>query len=392
MVIYATLTMDMIAWCRNSCPRVFQRETLLSNKFLRAKISWWKLQTFVLIFLVISTAFWVVYTCLVAEIDGRDQVEIGFQEVYDHATNIHSPGSRIKKQNSAEMNKKSLLQKEIMYNNANQTQFYKQARNYAEWRSDINDTLPMKKLGLFYGKFSQRSYDISIHLLQQTQVLFDMANVTYFLYAGSLLGSYRHHGIIPWDDDIDIIVPKGQQLLIRKAILTAEPGLILDTSMTMRWKLFTLRSRPIVGYTWSWPYVDISFYLENGTHIRDSDPKFQNYSYKKADIFPLLNRPFHHLLLPAPIKTEIVLAKNYNLEYCFSGHYSHKIEALLPKYAFVGCSQLVNFPFVVRSRLGNASWKETLEIQGRVLQWFVKNATGYNFHSCPLCLKPFYLN
>lgn len=50
--------------------------------------------------------------------------------------------------------------------------------------------------------------NISLEILKDVHSFCAGHNTTYFLAYGTLLGAIRHKGFIPWDDDVDIMMPR----------------------------------------------------------------------------------------------------------------------------------------------------------------------------------------
>ena len=193
------------------------------------------------------------------------------------------------------------------------------------------------------------------------------ANITVFMYGGTLIGSYRHHGFIPWDDDVDIIVNGSDKERVVEVLERLEPNYKLyyggDPSASSPWKFYSdeIHSK-FIHKPFKWPYVDMFFFWENSTHIFDEHSR--EYSFSKSKVFPLVQRPFMDARFPAPCDTKSVLDTNYVIELCRSRSFSHMME--VPMFTFstqdVPCERLTNyFPFVHRINAAG-SVNETLRM------------------------------
>ena len=49
---------------------------------------------------------------------------------------------------------------------------------------------------------------LSILLLEEFDRACKELNLSYSVYAGTAIGAIRHGGFIPWDDDVDVCMPR----------------------------------------------------------------------------------------------------------------------------------------------------------------------------------------
>lgn len=83
---------------------------------------------------------------------------------------------------------------------------------------------------------------IMIELLEYFDRICRENNIKYSLIGGSLIGAIRHKGIIPWDDDIDVILTKKEYLKLIQ---------ILENKNDSRYKLLTINN--CRGYNFPFP-------------------------------------------------------------------------------------------------------------------------------------------
>lgn len=97
-------------------------------------------------------------------------------------------------------------------------------------------------------------------------------NLTYYLSNGTLLGAVKYRGFIPWDDDVDILMPREDyNRLMRLAEIDSE-----------NWELLSRERK----YAWKVPFAKLS---HKHTILKETSADFGCEMGINLDIFPLDN-------------------------------------------------------------------------------------------------------
>ncbi len=180
---------------------------------------------------------------------------------------------------------------------------------------------------------------IMLELLKAFDAVCTQYDLQYTLFAGTLLGAVRHQGFIPWDDDLDVIMPRQDFDRLQQLGQSAfGSGLYtFQTVFSEHWPMFFSKLR-----------MDGTACMEK---IRPTDRQMHQGIY--IDIFPCDNASDHMLVRRLQfLASKVVIAKSLYRR-------GYETDSLKKKCFLAFCRLLPTRPFLRLCKLrsaGSSRW------------------------------------
>ncbi|XP_012940518.1 uncharacterized protein LOC101855430 [Aplysia californica] len=202
----------------------------------------------------------------------------------------------------------------------------------------------------------------SMNNLEQKQIMYAMLsatqaftafNISYFIRGGSLLGYWRHHGRMPWDEDVDILVDSGKWPLA-KQVLSCLPDLQLNMGADYMWKLFHKDAQLWRDETFiKFPYIDIFLYKADSGHVWPLTIWMKLVTMPAEWTLPTIKGVFEGWPVNIPREPIKILERLYGRVStdCYSQIFLRRQRHLIPRkeWTHIPCSLLQGiYPHVVR--------------------------------------------
>ncbi len=151
-------------------------------------------------------------------------------------------------------------------------------------------------------------------LLQNIHLVFEKEKIEYIMTGGTLLGAIRHQGIIPWDDDADLIVlneePDNLLLILNNNLQKYNPHERLISKKHIKGNLIQV-------YFKNHPKTMIDIFFINKEKNKYTYRFPYNIQYHKEfflhdEIYPIKSYKFGDLILNGPNNPFNYLTRTYN--------------------------------------------------------------------------------
>jgi GR25 family glycosyltransferase involved in LPS biosynthesis len=143
---------------------------------------------------------------------------------------------------------------------------------------------------------------VAVDLLKLISEKAKCFNIELWLSYGSMLGCIRHGGIMPWDDDIDLSINEKDYSRFSDALKSSNKLdfdiFYFGVEKIPYCKIWLVEQPKIMGYTYSFPFVDIWFQNDTSKMVVFKD----GMRYNKSVYYPGREMVFEKSLLKIPSK------------------------------------------------------------------------------------------